>query len=97
MYDDSRGAIEEAHKLAQKLELDVTNDMSGHVTLSDSGWGGGKSAGELLGDVFAEVSYSFNPALHLYLLVAILTIPSVATWHLPNPPHTLHYRTLNPP
>jgi hypothetical protein len=55
MYDDAKGAIEEAHKLVQNLELDVTNDASGHVSLSKSGWGGGKSVGELLGDVFAEV------------------------------------------
>lgn len=94
MYDDSRGAIEEAHKLAQKLELDVTNDITGHVTISNSGWGGGKSSGELLGDVFAEVScvsYSLSSSL-----VPVLTIQSVATWHSQNPYRTPHYRTLNP-
>jgi hypothetical protein len=56
MYEDARGAISEAYKLVQSLESDVSNDTTGNISISNPGWGGGKSVGELLGDVFAEVS-----------------------------------------
>lgn len=55
MYEDAKGAIEEARELVQNMEVDVANDTSGRVSISNSGWGGGKSVGQLLGDVFAEV------------------------------------------
>jgi tetratricopeptide (TPR) repeat protein len=56
MYDDAKGAIEEAQKLVQKLEAEVSRDVTGHVSINHPGWGGGKSVAELWGDVFSEVS-----------------------------------------
>jgi hypothetical protein len=56
MYDDAKGGIEEAQKLVQKLEADVSRDASGNVSMHHPGWGGGKSVAELWGDVFSEVS-----------------------------------------
>ncbi|KAH8598180.1 hypothetical protein B0O99DRAFT_684226 [Bisporella sp. PMI_857] len=57
MYEDSKGAIEEAQKLVKILDEDITKDLSGKVSLTDSGWGGGKSVSELWGDVHAESGY----------------------------------------
>lgn len=56
MLEDANGALEEAKKLVEALEMDVSQDQSGEVSVQHSGWGGGKSVEELWGDVWAEVS-----------------------------------------
>ena len=56
LYDDSKGAIDEAYKLAEGLELDVSRDMSGNVSIYDGGWGNLKCVEELWGDIWSEVS-----------------------------------------
>jgi hypothetical protein len=58
MYEDAKGAVEEAHKLVQGLEADVSKDSTGNVSIDNAGWGGGKNVGQLWGDVFSEVSDS---------------------------------------
>lgn len=56
MLEDAIGALEEAKKLVDALETDVSQDQSGEVSVQNPGWGGGKSVEELWGDVWAEVS-----------------------------------------
>jgi hypothetical protein len=58
MYEDAKGAVVEAQKLVQGVEADVLKDTTGNVSLDHPGWGGGKSVGELWGDVFSEVGIS---------------------------------------
>ena len=60
MYDDAKGAIDEAFNLVQKIETDVSTDTSVNVSVDHAGWGGGKSVSELWGDVFSEVSGPFE-------------------------------------
>lgn len=55
MFDDAKGAVEEAHKLVQEAETEVLKDTTGNVSIYEAGWGGGKSVAELWGDVFSEV------------------------------------------
>ncbi|KAI1414677.1 TPR-like protein [Hypoxylon sp. FL1857] len=57
MYGDAKSAIEEARKLVDGLEGEVTKDTSGTITLRDPGWGGKKSVEELWGDVQSELGY----------------------------------------
>ncbi|TVY68718.1 putative cargo-transport protein, partial [Lachnellula suecica] len=57
LFEDARGAIEEAQKLVKSLESEVSRDASGSVSIDHAGWGGGKSVGELFGDVFSERGY----------------------------------------
>lgn len=70
MHEDSKVATEEASKLAQHIELDVLNDTSGNVSISNSGWGSGKSVGELLSDVFSERGYLALAESNPYLALA---------------------------
>lgn len=56
MFEDAKGAIEEAQKLVNAVETDISKDNSGNVSIDHAGWGGGKSVGELWGDVFSEVT-----------------------------------------
>lgn len=56
LYDDARGAIEEASKLVQGLELDVCRESNLGVSIDDAGMGGGKIVGDLWGDIYSEVS-----------------------------------------
>lgn len=56
MYEDAKGAIEEAHKLVSGLDAEIAKDSTGNVSSDQVGWGGGKSVAELWGDVFSEVS-----------------------------------------
>lgn len=58
MYEDAKGAIEEAQKLVQAVEANVSSDSTGNVSISKPGWGGGKSVSELYGDLFSEVTHS---------------------------------------
>ena len=55
MYDDAKGAIEEAQNLVRSVESDVSKDSNGNVSIKDAGWGGGKCVAELWGNVFSEV------------------------------------------
>ncbi len=55
MFEDAKGAIDEAYKLVQGQEMDVSRDTSGNVTIYDGGWGSIKSVEELWGDVWSEV------------------------------------------
>ncbi|EKD17866.1 uncharacterized protein L3040_004404 [Drepanopeziza brunnea f. sp. 'multigermtubi'] len=57
MYEDSKGALEEAENLVRQAEADVSNDTTGSFSISQAGWGGGKSIKQLWGDVFAERGY----------------------------------------
>lgn len=54
LYEDAKGAIEEADKLVSSLDQDVSGDTTGNISITNPGWGGGKSVNELWGDVFAE-------------------------------------------
>ena len=56
MYEDAKGAIEEADNLVHNLEIDINRDNSGNISIFNAGWGGGKSVAELWGDVCSEVS-----------------------------------------
>jgi tetratricopeptide (TPR) repeat protein len=57
MYEDAKGAVEEAHKLVTTLETDIANDPTGLASYESAGWGSKKSVAELWGDVFSEVCY----------------------------------------
>ncbi|CZR59197.1 uncharacterized protein PAC_09089 [Phialocephala subalpina] len=57
LYDDSKGAIAEAEKLVRGVETDISKDTTGNVSTNHAGWAGGKSVGELWGDVLAERGY----------------------------------------
>ncbi|KAK0100012.1 hypothetical protein ONS95_013171 [Cadophora gregata] len=54
MYEDAKGAIEEAEKLVRSAEVDVSKDTTGTVSINNAGWGGGKTVQQLWGDVHAE-------------------------------------------
>jgi len=56
MFEDAKGAIDEAYKLVENQEIDVSKDTSGNVTIQNGGWGSTKSVEELWGDVWSEVS-----------------------------------------
>jgi cargo-transport protein YPP1 len=55
MFEDAKGAIDEAYKLVDNQEMDVSKDTSGNVTIQNGGWGSIKSVEELWGDVWSEV------------------------------------------
>ncbi|KAI8626928.1 hypothetical protein F5Y19DRAFT_466190 [Xylariaceae sp. FL1651] len=55
MYSDARGAISEAKKLVDGLEIEIAKDTSGTVTSQNPGWGGKICLEELWGDVQAEL------------------------------------------
>lgn len=54
LYDDAEGAIEEASKLVESLELDVVRDQTGLRRLDEAGWGNRKSVAELWADISTE-------------------------------------------
>ncbi|KAI9818449.1 MAG: hypothetical protein M1827_000508 [Pycnora praestabilis] len=54
MYEDARGAIDEANHLVVRLEHEAAKDQSGSRAFSERGWGGSKSVDELWGDIWAE-------------------------------------------
>jgi tetratricopeptide (TPR) repeat protein len=56
LFEDAKGAIDEAYKLVEAMELDVSQDDSGKVSIADAGWGFCKSVEEQWADVWAEVS-----------------------------------------
>jgi cargo-transport protein YPP1 len=57
MFDDTKGALDEAGKLVKSLEIDVGKDTSGSLPLGNTGWAHKRSIAELQADVFAEVSH----------------------------------------
>ncbi|KAI9714732.1 MAG: hypothetical protein M1820_000021 [Bogoriella megaspora] len=54
LRDDAQGAIDEAQKLVEGLESQVSLDASSSRAFSEHGWGLGQSVDELWADVFAE-------------------------------------------
>jgi hypothetical protein len=67
MFEDAKGAIDEAYKLVENQEMDISRDTSGNVTIHNGGWGSTKSVEELWGDVWSEVcpkaiTFSESPA-----------------------------------
>lgn len=58
VYDDAKGAIDEAADLVQALENQVAQQDSSSVkAFAARGWGGGKSVEELWADIWAQVSF----------------------------------------
>ncbi|KAH9900601.1 TPR-like protein [Xylariomycetidae sp. FL2044] len=55
MYSDAKGAVEEAKKLVDSLEFDVTKDTGGTLSVRNPGWGGKRCVEELWGDVLTEL------------------------------------------
>lgn len=74
MFDDAKGAFDEAFKLVEKFELEVAKEDSSARGFFFRGWGGGKGVDELWADVWAEVSEIVMPSQR-----SILTFRSVAT------------------
>lgn len=60
MYKDAEEATNEARKLVEGLEIDVSQEDSSIKNFQERGWGGGCSVEELWADVFAEVSASYH-------------------------------------
>lgn len=54
LYDDAKGAIEEAHKLVQSVDTEISSDKTGNLSTAHTGWGGSKSLKELWADVCVE-------------------------------------------
>ncbi|KAI9700308.1 MAG: hypothetical protein M1836_002323 [Candelina mexicana] len=54
LYEDAKGAIDEAYKLVEGLEIEVAKTDSSSRAFAERGWGGGKSIDHLWGDVWAE-------------------------------------------
>jgi hypothetical protein len=57
LYDDAKGAIDEASELVQTLENEIATVSSSTRAFADKSWGGGKPVEELWGDVWAQVSF----------------------------------------
>ena len=58
LYDDAKGAIDEASELVQTLENEIATVSSSARAFADKSWGGGKPVEELWGDVLARVSFT---------------------------------------
>jgi len=58
MHTDAKGAIDEAFKLVEGLELEVSLQSSSSKAFTDRDWSGGKSVEELWADVWAEVRFA---------------------------------------
>jgi tetratricopeptide (TPR) repeat protein len=55
IYEDAKGAIEEADKIVEDMDADLSRDSASEASIDQPGWGGGKSIAELWGDVYSEV------------------------------------------
>ncbi|THV90219.1 hypothetical protein D6D27_05985 [Aureobasidium pullulans] len=53
-FDDAEGAIDEAHKLAERFQHAVAKEDSSARAFDERGWGGGRSVNRLWADVWAE-------------------------------------------
>jgi tetratricopeptide (TPR) repeat protein len=56
MFDDAKGAVNEALKLAETFEAEVAQGESSSKAFADRGWGGGRSVEKLWADAFTAVS-----------------------------------------
>lgn len=56
MYEDARGAVNEALKLVETFEAEVAQETATSRAFAEKGWGGGKSVEELWADAFTSVS-----------------------------------------
>jgi cargo-transport protein YPP1 len=56
LFDDARGAYEEAFDLVQILENEVAKESSSAKAFEQKGWGAGKTVEELWADVWTQVS-----------------------------------------
>ncbi|KAI9712886.1 MAG: hypothetical protein M1812_006755 [Candelaria pacifica] len=54
LYEDAKGAADEAYKLVDGLEVEASKKDSSSRAFAERGWGGGKSIDHLWGDVWAE-------------------------------------------
>ncbi|EPE30227.1 TPR-like protein [Glarea lozoyensis ATCC 20868] len=54
LFEDSKAALGEAEKLVESLQSETLKDLGAPVSVQHAGWGGGKSVGELWGDIFSE-------------------------------------------
>ena len=95
LYEDARGAVEEAYKLVESMDAEVSKDSSGKISISCPGLGGGKSVSELWGDIYSEVrilfrysTYSMNSCLMPHSAVLSLS---------QNQRHTPHSHISNQP
>jgi cargo-transport protein YPP1 len=68
MFEDAKGAIDEAYKLVEGQEMDVAREASGNVTIYNGGWGSTKSVEELWGDVWSEVRPGVSTSLNIELI-----------------------------
>ena len=73
LFDDAKGAIDEAAELVQALENEIASTSSTAKAFSEKNWGGGKPVEELWGDIFCQVSRH----LFVKILLAKLIQPSV--------------------
>ncbi|KAF1995121.1 filamentation protein-like protein [Amniculicola lignicola CBS 123094] len=53
MYEDAEGAVNEALKLADAFQSEVSQESSASKAFADKGWGGGSSVEELWAEAFA--------------------------------------------
>lgn len=53
LFEDAKGAVDEAFKLADNLEQEVAQESSSARFFSERGWGGGKSVEELWAEIHA--------------------------------------------
>ncbi|KAH0553017.1 hypothetical protein GP486_006787, partial [Trichoglossum hirsutum] len=56
MYEDAKESVDEAAKLIDQLDSEMSKDVSNGRAFGELGWEGGKTAEELRGDVWAEAS-----------------------------------------
>jgi hypothetical protein len=57
LFEDSKAALGEAEILVESMQNETLKDVSAPISVQHAGWGGGKSVGELWGDIFSEVAY----------------------------------------
>jgi hypothetical protein len=95
LYEDARGAVEEAYKLVESMDAEISKDTSGKVSISHSGLGGGKSVGELWGDIYSEVRILFRYSTHS--MNSCLMPHSAVLSPSQNQRHTPHSHNSNQP
>jgi tetratricopeptide (TPR) repeat protein len=66
MFEDAKGAVSEALKLAQTFEGEVAQESSSSKAFADRGWGGGRSVEQLWADAFAAVSRASDHILAVH-------------------------------
>jgi tetratricopeptide (TPR) repeat protein len=57
LFEDSKAALREAETLVESMQDETLKDVGALVSVQHAGWGGGRSVGELWGDIFSEVRY----------------------------------------